>query len=130
MITYPAPDELMNRYMTLANTQHIENIARYAFEWDTLAADARAKGQLSRASAWQSRADFYKAQAGGEYVRLIDGSFSELIQVTSPRFCPRCEGEVKPMPGPHNGIYDCGVCETMLFDSEVDDWKGQTKGIG
>ena len=82
MTTYELKDELMERYHVLALTQNIPNIARYAMEWDMLAADARAQGREASAAAWQSRADFYKQQAGGEYIRLIDGSFSELIPTT------------------------------------------------
>ena len=77
-----APDELMERYYKLAAVQEIPNIARYAFEWAVLAEDAAKAGREACAEAWNKRGQFYAQQAGGEYIRLIEGSFSELVQVS------------------------------------------------
>lgn len=77
-----APDELMGRYLRLSAVQEIPNIARYAFEWNVLAEDAANAGRVASAEAWSERGRFYAQQAGGEYIRLIDGSFSELVQVS------------------------------------------------
>lgn len=45
------------------------------------------------------------------------------------RYCPRCENQVKlfQLSRP-NMIFNCLVCESLLFESEVDDFPGQTKG--
>ncbi len=74
-------DELMQRYYELSMLQNI-NIARYAFAWRTLAEDAAKADRPALASMCASRADFYGKQAGGEYIRLIETPFSELIQVS------------------------------------------------
>lgn len=75
-------DELMERYNELAFTQHIPNIARYAFEWKTLGDDCDKAGRVTLAGMCHSRADYYGKEAGGEYLRLIELPFSELIQVS------------------------------------------------
>jgi hypothetical protein len=49
------------------------------------------------------------------------------IPAPTPRYCPRCENEVTPTNARWN-LFDCAVCETVLFESEVDCWPGQTKG--
>lgn len=72
-------DELMERYYVLASTKNIQNIARYAFEWKLLAEDAEKAGRPACAESWGKRAAFYASQAGGEYLRIIEGSFCELI---------------------------------------------------
>lgn len=43
------------------------------------------------------------------------------------RYCPKCEGEVQPTDARWS-LFDCATCETVLFESEVDEWPGQTKG--
>lgn len=49
--------------------------------------------------------------------------------ITPPaRYCPRCEGAVVLRPPTVHDIYDCQTCETLLFESEVDTFPGQTKG--
>lgn len=75
-------DELMERYNRLAFQQEIPNVARYAFEWKILGEDCDIAGRPALASMCHSRANFYGEQAGGEYLRLIELPFSELLQVS------------------------------------------------
>lgn len=79
--TYPMPDELMERYYILVNTQDIGNIARYALEWKLLAEDAEKAGRIACAEAWGKRWRYFADQAGEEYLQLIDGSFLEPTQI-------------------------------------------------
>jgi len=74
-------DTLTARYIELSMTQIIPDIALYAIEWMKLAADAEAQGRFSLAGMCRSRGDFYAHQDYGEYIRLIEGSFSELLRV-------------------------------------------------
>lgn len=73
-------DTLMQRYLELSMMQNI-NIARYAFQWRTLAEDCIKANRPETAAMCASRADFYGKQAPGEYVRLIETPLSELIEV-------------------------------------------------
>ena len=75
-------DELMARYMELAKVQNIESVAGYAYEWHKLAADAQVGGRLNLSAMCEKRGNFYAKQDEGEYLRLIDRSLSELIQVS------------------------------------------------
>ena len=75
-------DALMERYNGLAFQQEIPNIARYAFEWKTLGDDCDIAGRPALAQMCHSRAKLYGEQAGGEYIRLIETPFSELVAVT------------------------------------------------
>lgn len=77
----PRPDALLDRYNELAFTQNIPDIQGYADDWQALAVECKIHGRPALAGMAQARADFYRVQAEGEYVRLIDGSFSELIAV-------------------------------------------------
>lgn len=43
------------------------------------------------------------------------------------RYCPRCENALS-LSNPTDSIYDCKICETLLFEPEVDEFPGQTKG--
>ena len=74
-------DELTARYLDLSDIQSIPNVARYAFEWKMLADDADANGRPSLAAMCHARAAHYGKLVGGEYLRLIDLPFSELIMV-------------------------------------------------
>ena len=75
-------DPITTRYLELSNTQNIPDLAAYAVSWQKLAADARAAGRVASADAYQKRGDWYAEQGKGEHVRLIEGSFSQLIPVT------------------------------------------------
>lgn len=43
------------------------------------------------------------------------------------RYCPRCEN-VLQIASRSPIQYDCKICETLLFEPEVDEFPGQTKG--
>ena len=79
---FPALDNLMTRYYELTQTQTIPNIVRYAFAWRVLAEDFEMDKRVAMSEMCHARARFYGRQAGGEYIRLIDMPFSELIAVT------------------------------------------------
>ena len=76
-------DPLTARYYELAMAQIIPDVASYAIEWMKLAADAEAYSRFSLAGMCRSRGDFYAQQDYGEYIRLIEGSFSELLPVSA-----------------------------------------------
>lgn len=80
----PAPDALMDRYNELAFTQEIASIESYADDWLKLARDADSAGRPALAGMARERGLFYAQQVPGEYIRLFEGSFSELIQVEPP----------------------------------------------
>ena len=79
--TVEVPDPLTARYIVLADKHELPSVEEYAKAWETLAADCKAAGRPSLAVACLSRADFYRKQTPGVYIRLIEGSFSELIMV-------------------------------------------------
>jgi len=81
MNTIPAIDTPMNRYYILANMQNIENMARYSFEWTVLADDFAVCGRPAMAGMCYARAKQYGELAGGEFIRLFEMPFSELIRV-------------------------------------------------
>lgn len=76
-----APDALMDRYNELAAMQEFSSSGEYAKMWLDLAADAESQNRPALAGMARGRGEFYKKQAEGSYIRLLEGSFSELIQV-------------------------------------------------
>lgn len=78
-------DSILTRYFELSRIQNIPDVHRYALDWHKLAADARLVGRVASAEAYQKRGDFYLEQAEGEYVRIIEDSFSQLIRVDAPK---------------------------------------------
>ena len=72
-------DPLMKRFLELSLMQNIPDMAVYADEWNKLAADARAVKRPHLADTCTSRWQAYKGLSG-EYVRLVEGSFSELLE--------------------------------------------------
>lgn len=74
-------DKIMERWMDLSLMQNIPNMAEYAEAWNVLAADMDAANRPYSAEACRSRFEFYRELAGGEYVRLIEQPFAELIEV-------------------------------------------------
>jgi hypothetical protein len=80
----PSIDPLFDRKLALSMLQNIPDMGKYAQAWADLAAEFEMIGFWSNASYCKSRALHYAAVAAitpGEYVRLVDGSFSELIPV-------------------------------------------------
>ena len=51
------------------------------------------------------------------------------LPVTPPaRYCPKCENTLELRPPTVYNIYNCTTCESLLFESETDEFPGQTKG--
>ena len=71
--------DLMERKRKLEQMNEIPDMAKYAQDWQKLAADFRAIGFVFCASYCQSRGDHYGKEAGGEYIKLVDGVFAEMI---------------------------------------------------
>ena len=71
---------LDERYLELSGRQSIAKMARYAFEWSVLGEDMDKAGRPATADECLSRGKHYGVMAGGEYVRLIDMPFSEVIK--------------------------------------------------
>jgi hypothetical protein len=74
-------DKIMDKYTDLSLCSVIPSMSEYAEQWDKLALEAYADGRLSTAETCKKRAAHYRALAGGEYIRLNEKNFSELIPV-------------------------------------------------
>jgi hypothetical protein len=74
-------DALMNRYYALADTQTIDSMEVYAQSWYILAADFGGAGRPAMAESCIGRWKQYRNEPAGEYIRLIEMPFSELIPV-------------------------------------------------
>jgi hypothetical protein len=74
-------DPLMTRYFELCQTQNIPDMERYAQSWYVLAGEFIRAFRLAMAEACIGRWKQYIKEQGGEYVRLIEQPFSELILV-------------------------------------------------
>jgi hypothetical protein len=75
-------EQLHQRKMELSFLQNIPDMAIYAAAWNCLATDYRFIGAPANAEYCQSRADHY-GKFAGEYVRLIEQPFAELVEVPS-----------------------------------------------
>lgn len=73
--------DIMGRYHQLADRQNIEDVKAYGSEWAALALDFDNSDRPYMAALCYARAEYYGVQPLGEYVRVVDGSFSELIPV-------------------------------------------------
>ena len=73
-------DALIDRKMELSMMQNIPDMFTYATEWANLSAAFESLGMLSNADYCKVRAAHY-AQFSGEYIRLIDAPFAELVEV-------------------------------------------------
>jgi len=78
-------DPITDRRLELEGMQNIPDMAAYALEWEKLTADCQAAQRFSLAALCGSKAEHYRNLAGGEYVRLIQDTFVELVEV------PFCE---------------------------------------
>lgn len=72
-------DPILELYYGLALMQNIEDMQDYALAWADLSEIALLNDRPYLAAMCRSRAEWYGAQPTGEYIRVIDGSFSELI---------------------------------------------------
>jgi hypothetical protein len=71
-------DAIMERYTELSLLNTIPDMHRYAMDWNDLAYECDKEGRESTANACRTRAAHYFEQAGGVYVRVVEGSFAEL----------------------------------------------------
>lgn len=74
-------DPLVDRYYELCFTNNFD-AAQYAQDWLTLAEEFEKGGRVAMASMCRGRAKQY-SQMQGEYVRLTEGSFAELVEVSA-----------------------------------------------
>lgn len=74
-------DVLLDRYNKLAFMQNIPDMQAYAADWHMLGDEAIKQDRPALAGMAYARASHYGQLAGGEYVRLIDQPFAELIHV-------------------------------------------------
>ena len=74
-------EDLIERRMVLSAMQTIPDMRAFAAAWLQLADDFQTCGLLNNAATCRARGEYYAELAGGEYIRLIDGSFAELIAV-------------------------------------------------
>jgi hypothetical protein len=84
---YIVRDEIMDRWCELSLMNNIPDMQEYAKDWQRLAILANQNGRYSTAQTCRTRAEHYCNMAGGEYIRLVEGCFAELILV------PACAGE-------------------------------------
>lgn len=80
-VLFSPHEDLIERRMVLSQMQTIPDMRAYASAWLQLADDFQVCGLLSNAAMCKAKGDYYAEFAGGEYIRLIDGSFAELIAV-------------------------------------------------
>jgi hypothetical protein len=74
-------NDLLERKDALAFANEIPDMHAYAFGWLTLAADFESCGLVSNAAYCRSRGEYYMQLAGGEYIKLVEGPFAEMILV-------------------------------------------------
>jgi len=72
---------MMRKYHELANVRIIPCLQDYTQAWLELSRMFAVNDCPEMAGACSARADFYAVQGSGEHIRIIEGSFSELIEV-------------------------------------------------
>jgi hypothetical protein len=80
-------DPILSRYLQLSRVQNIPDLKAYGASWLDLA-DLALQAVPPRehsAEAYRKRGEWYIEQGKGEAVRIIEGSFSELIMVDPPK---------------------------------------------
>lgn len=70
---------LMEIYYELSFTQIIPDIREYSDAWLSLSEMFAAEDMPAMSESCRKRGEFYAREIDGEYIRLLDGSFSELI---------------------------------------------------
>jgi hypothetical protein len=73
--------DLMKCYTRLSLLSNILDMREYALDWRRLMASAQRAGFRSLARNARSRWRHYRRYIPGEYVRLVDPPFAELIPV-------------------------------------------------
>jgi hypothetical protein len=82
---FPPADDLIERRTALSLQSNISDMAEYAEEWNKLAADFDAIGFAANAEMCRSNWMRYRQYDPVEVVRLVEGSFAEIIPVMSDR---------------------------------------------
>lgn len=77
------PQTLINKRIALSLQNIIPDMNEYAEEWNKLSTDFAAIGMLANAEMCFKNYKHYREIADGEYIRLIENSFSELIQTNA-----------------------------------------------
>lgn len=72
-------DPISDRRFELEQMQNIPDMQSYAKDWQRLALDCEKAGRVATAEMCRSKAKHYCELAGGEYVRLIQDTYVELI---------------------------------------------------
>ena len=73
---------LIKKRIALSLQSIIPDMDAYAEEWNKLSADFTALGMLENAAMCFKNYQHYKEIANGEYIRLIEGSFAEILPVS------------------------------------------------
>ncbi len=77
----PYTDELMDRYNELAAMNEIPSMADYAYQWYLLSVQADGKNRPALAEHARAHANHYGKFEPGEYIKLVEGSLSEMLLV-------------------------------------------------
>lgn len=92
-------DEIMQRYYDLSLLNIIPDMGEYAKDWQRLAMKADIDGRPATAEACRARAKYYYELTGGEYIRLVQGCFAELIPVVYQLVDPKAGQVVEVVTG-------------------------------
>lgn len=72
-------DEIMERFYELSTLNIIPDMHTHAENFNSLGDWADISERPNTAHACRTKARYYMGLAGGSYIRLMDGSFAELI---------------------------------------------------
>ena len=73
-------DELTKDMLELTKQNVIPDMQDYAQKWYDLSMRAEKEDRPASASSWRQRAKYYADLCGCGYIRLVEGSFSELVR--------------------------------------------------
>jgi len=62
-----------------------------------------------------------------EFDAKMQKLFEQVNKGETTRYCPKCKSPLTSND-PNKLIYDCSICEDVLFASETDSFPGETKG--
>ena len=74
-------DPIMTEFMRLSLMHSIEDLHDYGHKWQRLAYECDKEGRVATAETCRKNAAHYWGMDGGEYIKLVETSFSELIRV-------------------------------------------------
>ena len=81
-------DPIMDEYFRLSLMSEIPDIYEHAKEWQRLAMRCDIEDRPARAETCRVNAKRYCEMIGGEYIRLVEGCFAELIPVDVKAYTP------------------------------------------